>query len=142
MLTELHDVKSSLWILNLSLNSENIWWQSSIMHLWVRALVPDSVAFPRDEPVRPFPSCIYEFLRPFPSAHWSLRPLPSCIFPRGEAVRPFPIMHLWVPETISICALVPETVVIMHFSSRWGRETISNHHAFFPRDGLFVSLHC
>jgi hypothetical protein len=57
----------------------------SIMHLWVQLSR------------RPFPSCIYELVRSFPTAHWSLRPLPSCIFPRGEAVRlPLPtIMHFF-----------------------------------------------
>jgi len=50
------------------------------------------------------------------------------------------IMHLLVRETISICTLVPETVAIMHFSSRRGRETSSsNHHAFFPQDGVVRS---
>jgi len=40
---------------------------------------------------------------------------------------------IWVPETIFICTLIPETVAIMHFSSRRGRETsFSSHHAFFP----------
>jgi hypothetical protein len=36
-------------------------------------------------------------MRTLPSAHWSLRPLPSCIFSRGEAVRrPLPtIMHFF-----------------------------------------------
>jgi hypothetical protein len=39
-------------------------------------------------------------------------------------------------ENISICTLVPETVAIMHFSSRRGRETSSsNHHAFFYEMG-------
>ena len=91
---------------------------------------------------RPFPSCIYELVRPFPSAHWSLRPLPSCIFP--SCIYESHVMHLWAPETISnmhlgvhetiaICTLVPETIAIMYFSSRRGRETSSsNYHAFFP----------
>ena len=85
----------------------------TIMYLWVHetivicTLVPYIVAFPQETismmhlwvqlSRRPFPWCIYELVRPFPSAHWSVRPLSSCIFPRGEAVRhPLPtIMHFF-----------------------------------------------
>ena len=75
------------------------------------------------------PACIYEFVRPFSCAHWSLRPLPSCIFFSRRGRETISIMHSCiyeVRETISICKLVPETVAIMHFSSRRGREASSN----------------
>jgi len=71
-------------------------------------ILPSCIFFPQDGFDRQSPSCIYE----------SRRPLASVALPFLETIS---MMHLWVRETISICPLVPETVAIMHFSTRWVR---------------------